>query len=375
VTLPLAVAVVLGAGLLGLALWTDERRGAAPNLPSGVCSVVPTVTVLLPVRDEEHNVVPCLETLLNQSAAPLVRVIDDGSADATAALVAARMPAEPRLSLLAAGPLPGGWRGKLHALSVGMHGGPEAVATPWILSTDADTRHQPELLARSLAAAEKYQLDAVSVAGFQEARGLGENLLVPPVFAFLDSLLGDWQAAADSSGPPVANGQFLLLRCAAWEAAGGFAAIRGVLMDDVAVVRRLREHGGRTGFFRAPDLLQVRMYRGWAEAWRGWRRNLGALFGAAPRIVGAALAALILPPLALAVSLISGHWVEAALLWTAGAAASMVFRSGSNHAARWGLLYPLDSLALAATVASGVRDHRRGRLTRWKGREVPVHPL
>lgn len=324
--------------------------------------------MLLPVRDEERNVLDCLDTLLAQTARPRVRVIDDGSADATAALAAGRAAGEPRLALLQAGPLPDGWRGKVHALAAGLRG----VDTPWVLLTDADTRHHPELLARALAAAGDGRLDALSVAGWQEARGPGENLLIPAVFALLDTLLGDWEAAAAGAGPPVANGQFLLLRREAWEGAGGFEAVRGEAIDDVAIVSRLRARGGRTAFLRAPDLLRVRMYRGWGEACRGWRRNLGGLFGGRPGAALPLLAALLAPTLALLAALLAGRWVEAAILWTAGASASAVFRAGGGHAPLHGLLYPLDALLLAGVLGLGILDRRRGRLANWKGREIRV---
>jgi glycosyltransferase involved in cell wall biosynthesis len=327
------------------------------------------VAILLPVRNEEDNGVPCVDTLLAQSAEPLVRVIDDGSTDATAERLAARAIGEPRLILQTAGPLAEGWRGKLHALWVGS----QESESPWLLLTDADTRHHPEALARARAAAEAGGLDAVSLAGWQEAHGAGENLLTPTVFAFLDTLLGSWKDAADgSSGPAVANGQFILLRREAWERAGGFPAIRAVTMDDVAIARRLREAGGRTAFFRAPDLLRVRMYRGTREAVRGWRRNLGALYGTHLGTTAAAVAVLLLPPLVLAAELLTGQWLAAALLWTAGASASALLRAGSGHAPAWGLLYPCDAVFLAWVLALGVRDHRRGRLVSWKGREMRV---
>ena len=322
------------------------------------------MTVLLPVRDEEHNVLDCLDTLLAQTARPLVRVIDDGSTDATADLVLGRAAGEPRLSLLAAGPLPDGWPGKVHALAAGAPG----VDTPWLLVTDADTRHHPELLARVRAAAEARRLDAVSVAGLQEARGPGEELLVPAVFALLDALLGDWEAAADSAGAPVANGQFLLIRRDAWERAGGFAAVRSAPIDDVATAQRLRDHGGRTGFFRAPDLLRIRMYRGLHEAVRGWRRNLGGIFGPQPKVAGRCIALLAGPPLVLAVQLAAGRRTEAALLWAAGAAASAIFRAGSGHSPLYGLLSPCDALLLAGLLGLGVRDRQRGGPVKWKGR-------
>jgi hypothetical protein len=371
-----AAALLLGGGMLALGAGIEERRRRAPALPlaessgesdaEGEGSGEGDTTVLLPVRDEESNLLPCVEALLLLGGRPRVRIVDDESSDATAELAAAAVAREPRLDLVAAGPLPPGWRGKVHALWAGAQG----VGSPWLLLTDADVRVRPAALRRALAAAARWRLDAVSLAGFQDARGLGENLLVPGVFALLDALLGDWEEAAASGGEPVANGQFLLLRRAAWESSGGFAAVRHEATDDVAIAAALRRHSHRTGFFRAPELLSIRMYRGGWAALRGWRRNLGSLLGPRPAAALAALGALALPALAIAAALAAGQGVAAALLWSAGAATSGLLRAGSGHRPAYGLLYPLDALLLAGVLAAGVRDHRRGRLLSWKGREI-----
>ncbi|HET9227862.1 MAG TPA: hypothetical protein VFR31_14400, partial [Thermoanaerobaculia bacterium] len=87
-----------------------------------------------------------------------------------------------------------------------------------------------------------------------------------------------------------------------------------------------------------------------------------------PRTRAAILAILLIPAAALLAFLATGRWLEAALLWSAGAAASIVFRSGSLH----GLLYPLDAILLSVLLFLGAADRRRGKLASWKGREMKV---
>jgi hypothetical protein len=116
------------------------------------------------------------------------------------------------------------------------------------------------------------------------------------------------------------------------------------------------------------------MYRGFREAVRGWRRNLGALFSHLPGTAAYTLAVLLLPALALAMAALTGRWVEATLLWTAGAAASMLLRSGSGQRPAYGLLYPLDALLLAGVLVLGVVDRRRKRMVSWKGRALSPNP-
>ncbi len=81
-------------------------EGRAPPLPPP--QLPPATMILLPVRNEQHNVLECVETLLRQHGEPRVRVIDDGSTDGTAALVERRAAGEPRLTLVSAGPLADG---------------------------------------------------------------------------------------------------------------------------------------------------------------------------------------------------------------------------------------------------------------------------
>ena len=361
-----AVALLSAAVWLGLALRLVGLRRRAPGLPEPLAAIPPT-TILLPVRDEEANVADCLQSLLSQRGEPRVRAVDDGSTDATPRLLAALAAGEPRLEVVAGEPLRPGLSGKVNALRTGSDG----VASEWLLLTDADTRHAPDLLARAHAAAAAHALDALSLAGVEEARGVGENLLTPPGYALLDLALGDWGPHARGEGrDAVANGQYFLVRSAALAAAGGFEALAGQPLDDVALARRLRGAGFRTGFRRAGGALRVRMYRGGRETFRGWRRNLALLFGESPAIVAAAVALAAAAMGTLAGLAIAGAALPLAAAWLAGVVSSAAIRSSAGNAALAGLLFPLDLAALAASLALGRRDRRRGRIAGWKGREL-----
>lgn len=361
------VLLVVAAFFPALAVVVDRRRAAAPRLLPPNDGAGAEVTVLLPLRDEEENVEACVRTLLQQDDVRQLIAIDDGSSDETPRLLESLRRADRRLQTISARPLPIGWRGKLNALQSGLA---EAGESEWLLLTDADTRHARGLLRRALSTAVARRLDLLSIAGRQHAVGLGENLVVPPVFGLLDALVTDWRAVAEGD-PPIANGQYILLRGSALRTIGGFTAIHGAPIDDVALAERVRESGFRIGFIRSKG-LEIRMYRGWSEAVSGWRRNLGGIFGGRPWLVTLIAGIVLLPVVVLAIALVAGLWTTAVLVWLMAAAASALFRRGSGSAPAYGLVAPCDYLVLAACLLAGAADYRRGELVAWKGRPMSL---
>lgn len=204
----------------------------------------------------------------------------------------------------------------------------------------------------------------MSFSGHQTTASLGEALVTPPVFALLDTLVPDWFALADGRGPAIANGQFLLVRRQALEAIGGFGTVKNAPIDDVGLAVALRTGGFRTALLRAPDALSVRMYRGFGESFRGWRRNLAGILRGRPGVTVAVLLAASLP---VALVVASGELWVMATTWLLGALASGTFRHGSGHTPWLGLLFPVDLLVLSTAVALG-----QSRKQQWKGREILV---
>jgi cellulose synthase/poly-beta-1,6-N-acetylglucosamine synthase-like glycosyltransferase len=358
----------LGLAWLALALRVATDRRRAPALPPPVADL-PATTILLPVRDEEANLAACAATLLAQQGGSALRIINDGSSDRTPAILATLAAGEPRLAALAARPLAAGWGGKVNALATGFEG----VTTSWILLTDADTRHQPDLLARAHAAAADHRLDAISLSGRQVTVGLGESLLTPAAYALLDLMLGDWRPYARGEGPtPIANGQYFLLNAEALRASGGFEAIAGEALDDVALATRLHAAGFKVGFFRAGPELKVRMYLGARATFRGWRRNFALFVAARPLATLAAVALPLATVLTMSLALAVRSPALFAVCWLAGALASAATRRSSGNNPFTGAFFPLDVLLLAATLALAMSDRARGRAASWRGREIRI---
>lgn len=366
-----ALAAALALVWLALAARLARERHRAPALPPPLPpGAAPPTVVLLPLRDEEANAADCLATLAAQTA-PLRRVaIDDGSRDRTPEILAELAQRAP-LTVLSAPPPAAGASGKLNALAYGLAALPAEERAGWLLTTDADTRHAPDLLARAHAALAERRLDALSLAGRQAASGAGDALLTPAVFALLDLLLGDWRPYADGRAErPLANGQFFLLRGTALAAVGGFEAFARQPLDDVALAAALARRGFRVGFLRAEDGLTVRMYSALGAALAGWRRNLTLFLGDRPGSA-AAVHLLVAATVGLAAALLArGALLAAFLLWLGGAVASAWARRSAGSRGAWGFLFPLDVLLLAMTLALARLDRSRGRVAPWRGRTL-----
>ena len=112
------------------------------------------VAIVVPARNESFNIRRCVESLLGQRyPRTLLRVIvvDDHSADDTAAIVRSIAEREPALALLVSPPLPPSWVGKSHACWIGTR----AISsdTDWICFVDADVWGEPDLIASAVECA------------------------------------------------------------------------------------------------------------------------------------------------------------------------------------------------------------------------------
>ena len=249
------------AGLLGIcaqAAWNLRlfRRAPAPLADP------PSVSILIPARNEAAQIEGAVRAACAQTAPAVeVVVLDDGSTDGTGAILE-RLRAElPRLRVVAGTPLPPGWTGKMWACWQLAHA---HARSEWFLFVDADVRLSPEAAARGLAAARAESAEFLSAFPRQITVRAGEALLVPLIhlvqLAYLPmALVRRLPMPSLSAG----CGQFVLVRRAAYLAAGGHRAIRDTLHDGVMLARRMKAAGepGHPRRVRHRGLPHVRRVR------------------------------------------------------------------------------------------------------------------
>ena len=342
--------------------WRDGER-LAPARPAAA----PTVAAVVPARDEAEGIAASIGSLLGQDYAGAFRVVlvDDGSTDATAAIARA-LPGAGRLTVLDGAPRPPGWAGKLWAL----HQGLAAIDADYVLLTDADIAHDAAHLATLVAEAERRGADMVSEMVALNCESLAERALVP-AFVYLFAMLYPFSWVNDPRrATAAAAGGTVLIRRRALERIGGIAAIRGALIDDVALAAAVKPGGpiwlGHSGLARS-----IRRYPGFADIWRMVARSAYVQLRYSPPLLvlttlGLALVFLV-PPLAAAI----GPGAARACGFAAWAVMATTFLPTLRRF-RLSLLWTpaLPAIACfyaAATVGSAI-DHHRGRGVVWKRR-------
>jgi hopene-associated glycosyltransferase HpnB len=363
----LALLVWVWLALLRGGFWrTDVRLPVAPAPGRW-----PSVAVVVPARDEAGILGDTMPTLVAQSYPGPVRMIlvDDNSTDGTGALVAARWPGVTVVDPGEPGP---GWAGKLWALRAGVA---EAGEVDCLLFTDADIAHPPDSLAALVRAAEAGRLDLVSLMARLRVRTGWERLVVPAFVYFFAMLFPFRWSNRPGARTAAAAGGCVLVRRAALERAGGLAAIRAAVIDDVALARALRRAGARTFLGLADGVRSVRAYPTLGSLWRMVARSAYAQLRHSPALLAGTVLGLLLvflvPPLSTVVGAATGDPVLLALgvagwLLMAATHVPMLRYYGQPWPAALALPFTA-TLYLAMTVDSAVRHHR-GRGAAWKGR-------
>lgn len=405
-------AAAVGAGVIvavlaGLAALTLVNAVCWLRRPVPVTGpVTEPVSILLPLRDEADRVTPCLRALLGQRQLTdwEILVLDDGSTDGTADVVGAVAGDDRRVRLLTGGELPPGWLGKPHACQQLADAARKAAVAPpadparqgadetgagsagVLVFVDADVVLAPEAVAAAVATLRSAPAQLLSPYPRIVADSAGERLVQPLLqWTWLTFLPLRAMERSPRTSLAAAGGQFLLVDRAAYDRAGGHAAVRDQVLEDIELARSVKRAGGRIALADGSALATCRMYGSWRELSAGYTKSLWASLPSpvgAAAVVGWLLTLYAVPPL-LAVAgllgLVTGAGAGAAALVAAGSAGYALGVAGRVLAARAtggralpdGLAHPVSVALLGWLVIRSYYLRKRQRLS-WRGRPVAV---
>jgi chlorobactene glucosyltransferase len=189
--------------------------------------------------------------------------------------------AEHTFHLLYGQALPPGWLGKnwaCHQLAAAVTASPTPPAI--LIFTDADVHWEPGAVAAVVAEMQRSDADLLTVWPTQITVSLGERLTVPlmalAVLGYLPLRL-----AHDFYHPlaAAANGQCMAFRRAAYTAAGGHAAVRNHVVEDVRLAQRIKATGHKLRMVDAHGIISCRMYEGSRAAFDGYAKSMLGGYG------------------------------------------------------------------------------------------------
>ena len=347
-----------------------ERLDADPHAPADLAAV----TVLIPAREEADAIGLTVGALAKQGQGLAAIVVDDQSCDGTAAAAlgaAAGKPAALALRVLRGEPLPSGWTGKLWALEQGL----AHVDRPFVLLLDADIELAPAFVPTLLREAARRGATLVSIMAELHCATFWERLLTP-AFVFFFKLLYPFAWSNDPRRrTAAAAGGCMLVRTAALREIGGFAAIRGALIDDCTLAAALKRAAPPIWIGVSRAVRSLRAYSALGDLWSMVSRSAFTelRYSSALLVLTTVLmlVTLLTPVAATAAVLLGGGatpGLVGAVAWLAMGAAYLPVVRFYRLAPPWALTLPFAAALFLAMTWSSAFAYWRGAHGNWKRR-------
>lgn len=348
------------------------RNARVLRRPPASAPAARPVSILVPARDEADRIGPCVRAALASRWGDLeVLVLDDRSSDATAAVARRAAAGDPRLAVLTGAPRPDGWLGKPWACAQLA----AAARGEVLVFVDADVTLAPHAVAAAVALVDA-GLDLACPYPRQVADGVLARLVQPLLqWSWLTFL--PLRLAERSPRPTLtaANGQVMACAAAAYAAVGGHGAVRGEVLEDLALARACKGAGLRAGVADGTDLATCHMYRTADDLVAGYTKSLWSAFGSPAGATGAGALLWWLyaqPVVDLAAGLCRRDRRavrSAAIRYGLGVAGRVVAARRTGGRVSDAAAHPASVVALLWLLVVSVTGRRRGTL-QWRGRPV-----
>lgn len=232
------------ACLTGFALFS--RAYLKPGAASAPCAS--KISVIIPARNEEHNLPHLLGSLQQQTLMPgEIIVVDDSSTDGTSRV--ARQ--YEGVTVIRNPALPDGWTGKTWAVWNGYR----HATGDLLVFLDADVRLDARALELLVAARERSG-GAISVVPYHHTERFYERLSLIPYLLGVFSFVSPFERIRARN----LYGSCIVATREDYDRIGGHHSIRGELLDDLNLGKKFDEAGIRVENFLGNGYVRFRMY-------------------------------------------------------------------------------------------------------------------
>ena len=260
---------IFSASALFLSILNSLTIKVVKNQPKNISQ---KVSILIPMRNEEINVVDCLDSINNQKGLSdfEIIVLNDLSTDSTAS----KLTAYPQIKIIQGAPLPTGWLGKVWAC----HQLSQAAAGEIIVFLDADVRLAENAVASAIS--EMGNWSFISPYPKQFSLGMLEKIFQPLLhWSWLASVPLRAAQRFGIKSMSVANGQFFVVNKVAYDNCGGHQKIKAEVLDDIALSKSLLTSGFKGGVAEGGQVASCTMYTTFNQLIKGYQKSLWSAFG------------------------------------------------------------------------------------------------
>lgn len=229
------------------------------------------ISILIPMRNEEKNVIECLRSIYSQNLSNFeVIVLDDNSKDNTYKLLIEQKNIYPNLKIVKGESLPKGWLGKnwacwqLAQLAQG----------EVLIFIDADVRMKENSIQKLIEIFRSKKVKLLSVFPTQILKSFGERIIVPNMDWFLLSFLPLILVYYSKRKEFVAaNGQLLMIDKNTYFNIGGHLSVKDKIVEDMEIARIIKSRDFKMITLLGNNLIYCKMYSNFKESFYGFVKN------------------------------------------------------------------------------------------------------
>lgn len=323
------------------------------------------VSILIPVRNEEANIIDLLLSIQKQDYQDYeVLILDDNSTDNTYQICLDFAQNDSRFRIIKGKELPAGWLGKNYAC----HQVAKQAKGEYLLFIDADEQVNDGLINSAIHRMKLNQLSLLSLFTNQSMLTMGENMVVPLMhFMLLNLLPVRLVLLVKNASVAAASGQFMFFNAADYHKNNWHQQVKDKVVEDVEIMRLVKANKLNGEALLANGMISCRMYNSYAESLNGFSKNFLAAFNYSILAFLVFLVLLIGGPMLIIITM-----NLPLILFTLGLIVLtriMISLSSGQNALYNVVLHPLQMLSLTIIAYMAIQKYLTKTNT-WKGRRV-----